>query len=123
VGQPSLSAGARWAMAGGIGAFALSLAAIHLGAEWTSLRDRTFLGRMCLAAFAFAVAAAGDTLVPLVFVGLLSADLLAQLLLEAFTPRAGAATVVELIDHSARSRSGESEIRTSSTKAPGAAAH
>jgi len=94
-GQPSLSAGARWAMAGGIGAFALSLAAIHLGAEWTSLRDRTFLGRICLAAFAFAVAAAGDTLAPLVFVGLLTAAVLAQLFLEAVTPRAGAASVVE----------------------------
>jgi hypothetical protein len=40
--KPGLAAGARWAMAGGIGAFALSLAVIHLGAEWTSLRDRTF---------------------------------------------------------------------------------
>ena len=44
--QAGLSAGTRWALAGGIGAFALSLAALHVGAEWTSLRDRTFIGRL-----------------------------------------------------------------------------
>jgi low temperature requirement protein LtrA len=88
-----LGAGARWALAGGVGAFALSLAAIHLGAEWTSLRDRTFLGRIGLAAIALALAAAGGGVAPLGFVGLLAAAVLGQLLLEAFTPRAGAATV------------------------------
>jgi hypothetical protein len=37
--QAGLSTGARWALAGGIAPFAVSLAALHLGAEWTSLRD------------------------------------------------------------------------------------
>ena len=89
----SLSAGARWALAGGIGAFALSLAAVHLGAEWTSLRDRTFLGRIGLATVAIALAAVGGRLSPVIFVVLLTAAVLGQLLLEAFTPRGGAATV------------------------------
>jgi len=93
--QPGLEAGARWAVAGGVGAFALSLAAIHVGAEWTSLRDRSFLGRICLAGVAIALAVAGGGLVPFVFVGLVCAAVLAQLLLEAFTPRFGAATVYE----------------------------
>jgi low temperature requirement protein LtrA len=93
--QQGLEAGARWAVAGGVGAFALSLAAIHVGAEWTSLRDRSFLGRICLAGVAIALAAAGGGLVPFVFVGLVCAAVLAQLLLEAFTPRFGAATVYE----------------------------
>jgi low temperature requirement protein LtrA len=91
--RPSLDAGARWAMAGGIGAFALSLAVIHLGAEWTSLRDRTFLGRIGLAALGFTLAAAGGGLPPLGFAALVSAGVLGQLLLEAATPPAGAATV------------------------------
>jgi low temperature requirement protein LtrA len=46
--RPSLSAGTRWALAGGLGAFALSLAVLHIGAEWTSMRGRTFLGRLVL---------------------------------------------------------------------------
>lgn len=90
--DPGLSAGARWAMGGGIAAFALSLAAVHLGAEWTSLRDRTFLGRLALAAIALALAALGSALAPSVFAGLICVAVLAQLLLEASTPRAGAAT-------------------------------
>lgn len=89
----SLSAGTRWALAGGIGAFALSLAAVHLGAEWTSLRDRTFLGRIGLAAVTLALAAVGGQLSPVIFVVLVTAAVLGQLLLEAFTPRGGAATV------------------------------
>ncbi len=89
----SLSAATRWALAGGIGAFALSLAAIHLGAEWTSLRDRTFLGRIGLAAVTLTLAAVGGQLSPVIFVVLLTAAVLGQLLLEAFTPRGGAATV------------------------------
>jgi low temperature requirement protein LtrA len=93
--KPSLAAGARWAMAGGIAAFALSLAVIHIGAEWTSLRDRTFLSRLLLGAFAFALAAAGGGIPPVAFVGLMAAALLGQLLLEAATPRAGAASVAE----------------------------
>ncbi len=43
-----------------LGVFALSLATLHIGAEWTSMRDRTFLGRLGLAAFTLALAAAGD---------------------------------------------------------------
>ncbi|HTX12765.1 MAG TPA: low temperature requirement protein A [Solirubrobacteraceae bacterium] len=89
----SLSADTRWALAGGIGAFALSLAVIHLGAEWTSLRDRTFLGRIGLAAATLTLAALGGRLSPVLFVVLVTAAVLGQLLLEAFTPRGGAATV------------------------------
>jgi len=37
----------------------VSLAVIHVGAEWTSLRDRTFLSRLFLAAFAVAAAGGG----------------------------------------------------------------
>jgi low temperature requirement protein LtrA len=93
--EPGLEAGARWALAGGIGAFALSLAAIHVGAEWTSLRDRSFVSRIGLAVVAIALAAAGGELAPLAFIALVCAAVLAQLLLEAFTPRFGAATVVD----------------------------
>lgn len=93
--DPGLSAGARWALAGGIAAFALSLSLFHLGAEWTSLRDRTLLGRLLLSAAAIALAAAGGAIAPLAFVGLLLAAVLAQLLLEAFTVSEGAASVWE----------------------------
>jgi low temperature requirement protein LtrA len=92
--KPALGAGARWALAGGIGAFALSLAVIHIGAEWTSLRDRTFLGRLGLAGLAIALAAAGGEIPPLAFAGLIAVAVLGQLLLEAATPRTGAASVV-----------------------------
>ena len=51
-GQPNLAAGTRWAPAGGIAAFALSQAALHIGAEWTSVRDRSFVGRIVLGALA-----------------------------------------------------------------------
>jgi len=91
--QSGLSVGTRWALAGGISAFALALAALHLGAEWTSLRDRTFVSRLCLAAFAVVLAAAGAGVAPLGFVGLVAAAVLAQLLLEALTPKPGAASV------------------------------
>ncbi len=94
-GQPGLTAGARWALAGGIGAFALALAVVHLGAEWTSSHDRTFIGRIVLAALAITLAAAGGAIPPLAFAALLAIALFAQLMLEAFTPRVGAATVVE----------------------------
>jgi low temperature requirement protein LtrA len=93
--QAGLGAGARWALAGGTGAFALSLALLHLGAEWTSPRDRTFLGRIGLAALAITLAAIGGGIAPLAFVGLVTAAVLGQLLLEAVTPRTGAATVYE----------------------------
>ena len=90
-----LDAGARWALAGGIAVFALSLSLFHLGAEWTSLRDRTLLGRLLLSGLAIALAAAGGAVAPLAFVGLLLAAVLAQLLLEAFTVPEGAASVWE----------------------------
>jgi hypothetical protein len=83
--QPALDAGARWALAGGVGAFALLLAVLHLGAEWTSLSDRTFIGRIVPAAHALTLAAAGDGIGPPAFVVLLAAAVLGQLLLEAFT--------------------------------------
>jgi low temperature requirement protein LtrA len=90
-----LASGARWALAGGIAFFALSLAVIHLGAEWTSLSDRTFIGRVVLAAAAIALAAAGAGIAPLAFTLLLASAVLAQLMLEAFTFPVGAASVVE----------------------------
>ncbi|MGA8747030.1 MAG: low temperature requirement protein A [Solirubrobacterales bacterium] len=93
--DPGLTAGARWALAGGIAAFALSLSVFHLGAEWTSLRDRTLLGRLLLSAAAIALAAVGAALTPLEFVSLLLAAGLAQLLLEASTVSEGAASVWE----------------------------
>ena len=93
--QAGLSAGARWALAGGVGAFALSLALLHIGAQWTSLRDRTFLGRICVGALALTLAAVGGGIPPIGFVLIVAAAVLGQLLLEAFTPRAGAATVWE----------------------------
>jgi low temperature requirement protein LtrA len=90
--RTSVSAGARWAMAGGVAAFALSLAAIHLGAEWTSPRDRTFLSRIVLALVGVVLAAAGGGVAPAWFAGLLAAAVLGQLLFEAATPRSGART-------------------------------
>lgn len=106
--EPNLSAGARWALAGGVGAFALSLAVIHLGAEWTSLRDRTFLSRIALTMVAFILAAAGGRVAPVAFVALVAAALLGQLLLEAMTPRSGAATVVQRADPAHRVRTSNS---------------
>jgi low temperature requirement protein LtrA len=96
--QPALAAGTRWALAGGVGAFALSLAILHVGAEWTSPRDRTFIGRIALAALAVALAAAGGGMAPVAFVGLLTAAVFGHLMLEAVTPRAGAATVYDPIE-------------------------
>ncbi|HSD22755.1 MAG TPA: low temperature requirement protein A [Solirubrobacterales bacterium] len=93
--QAGLEAGARWALAGGLAAFALALAVVHLGAEWTSTRDRTFLGRLVLVAFLVALAALGGALSPLVFVLLVTGALLAQLLVEAFTFPTGAASILE----------------------------
>jgi low temperature requirement protein LtrA len=93
--QPGLGAGARWALAGGIAAFALSLALLHIGADWTSPRDRTFLGRLVLAALSIALAAAGGGIAPVAFVAVIAAAVLAQLLVEAFTYPVGAASVWE----------------------------
>jgi low temperature requirement protein LtrA len=92
---PGLAAGARWALAGGIAAFALSLSILHLGAEWTSFRDRTFIGRLGLATLAIALAAFGGGIAPAAFVGVIAAGALAQLLLEALTEEEGAASVWE----------------------------
>jgi low temperature requirement protein LtrA len=91
---PSIGAGARWAMAGGVAAFALSLAVIHLGAEWTSLRDRTFLGRLVLATVCLALAVGGGGATPPTFAALVCAAVLGQLIFEAMTPRSGARSVV-----------------------------
>jgi low temperature requirement protein LtrA len=90
-----LDAGARWALAGGVAAFALSLAALHIGAEWTSPRDRTFLGRIALALLSIALAAGAGGIVPWAFVVVLAGALLGQLLLEAFTFPLGAASIVQ----------------------------
>jgi hypothetical protein len=73
----------------------LSLSVIHLGAEWTSMRDRTFLGRMVLVVLLVALAAAGGSIDPLVFVLIASAAMVGQLLLEAFTFPTGAASILE----------------------------
>jgi len=60
-----------------------------------SIRDRTFLGRLALAALTLALAAAGGHIPPLWFVAIVAIAVLGQLLLEAFTVRAGAASIVE----------------------------
>ncbi len=91
--DPELAAGTRWALAGGIAAFALALALFHIGAEWTSPRDPTFQGRIALAGLAVALAAIGGGIAPVAFVALLAALVLGQLLLEAFTFPTGAASV------------------------------
>jgi low temperature requirement protein LtrA len=91
----ALEAGARWAQAGGIAAFALALAIFHMGAEWTSPRDRAFLGRLVLAALMTVLAAAGGAISPLAFAVLIFAAVLGQLLVEAFTFPTGAASVYE----------------------------
>jgi low temperature requirement protein LtrA len=96
--QATLIAGGRWALAGGIAAFSLSLAALHLGAEWTSPRDRTFIGRLVLAAFLIALAALGGGISPLAFVALVATGVVGQLLLEAFTFPTGAASVIQPVE-------------------------
>jgi len=93
--RAALDPGARWALAGGIAAFALALAVIHLGAEWTSMRDRTFLGRLVVIALLIALAALGGGLAPLAFVSIVAAVVVGQLLLEAFTFPTGAASILE----------------------------
>ncbi len=93
--DPALGASARWALGGGIAAFALALALLHIGAEWTSLHDRSFIGRIVLAVFAVGLAGAGGRLAPLAFVLLLAGAVLGQLTLEAFTFPAGAASIWE----------------------------
>jgi hypothetical protein len=58
------------------------------------MRDRTFLGRIRLALIAVALAAFGGGLPPVAFVALLAAAVLAQLVLDAFTPRVGQRSIV-----------------------------
>lgn len=99
----ALEPGARWALAGGIASFALALAIVHLGAEWTSLRDRTFIGRLVLTAALILLAAIGGALSPVVFVVIVAAAVLGQLLLEAFTFPTGAASVLQPADLAADS--------------------
>jgi low temperature requirement protein LtrA len=91
----TLGPAARWALGGGIAAFALALALLHMGAEWTSLHDRSFIGRIVLALFATGLAGAGGGLAPLTFVLALVAGVLGQLLLEASTFPVGAASIWE----------------------------
>ena len=93
--HPALSTGTRWALAGGIASFALALAAVHLGAEWTSSRDRTFAGRLVLAALLLALAAFGGGITPVAFIVIVCSAVVGQLLLEAFTFPVGAATIWE----------------------------
>ena len=54
-----------------------------------------FLGRLALGAIAVALAAGGGAIAPGVFAVILAAATLGQLLLEAFTARGGAASIIE----------------------------
>src|SRR5581483_11763636 len=92
--EASLESGARWALTGGLAAFLLSLAIIHIGAEWTSLRDRAFIGRLVLAGLLIALAAFGGAIAPLAFVLVVGAAVVGQLMLEAYTFPTGAASVL-----------------------------
>jgi low temperature requirement protein LtrA len=89
----SLLAGARWAMGGGLACYLLSLAVLHLTAEWTSPRDRAFIGRLGISAVMLLLAALGGGLTPPLFVGLLAAALIIQLAIELVSPPIGAASV------------------------------
>ena len=89
----TLEAGARWAMCGGLACYLLSLAVLHLSAEWTKPRERAFLGRLTVSGALIVLAAAGAGLAPIVFVTILAAMLLAQLVLELLSPAVGAASV------------------------------
>jgi low temperature requirement protein LtrA len=93
--EPALEAGMRWALAGGIAAFALALAILHIGAEWTTMRDPSFIGRLVVMGISVLLAAFGGAIPPLAFVAILAATVLAQLLLEAFTFPEGAASIWE----------------------------
>ena len=95
VDQPTLEAGARWALAGGIAAFALALSIIHLGAEWTSTRDRALVGRLVLVMLLCILAALGSGIDSMVFVLVVAVAMFGQLLLEAFTFPTGAASILE----------------------------
>jgi low temperature requirement protein LtrA len=92
-GAASLGPGARWAIGGGLACYLLSLALLHIGAEWSSLRDRAFLGRLATATLAVGLAAGAGGLSPALFVAILAAALVAQLILELTTYPVGAASV------------------------------
>ncbi|HWX73954.1 MAG TPA: hypothetical protein VNZ05_01520, partial [Solirubrobacteraceae bacterium] len=68
--------------------------ALHAAAEWTSMRDRAFQGRLACAAFVVALAAAGGAMRPVVFMAILAVAFVAQLVLELVTYPLGAASVV-----------------------------
>ncbi len=89
----SLGAGARWAIGGGLACYLLSLALLHIAAEWSSIRDRAFLGRLACSALAVGLAGGGAALRPVVFVAILAVALVAQLVLELLTYPVGAASV------------------------------
>ena len=93
--DPSLEAGARWALAGGIATYALALALFHIGADWTTGRDPTFIGRLALGAVLLVLAAAGGGISALPFVAIIAVAVFGQLLLEVFTFPVGAASVWE----------------------------
>jgi low temperature requirement protein LtrA len=117
--QAGIETGGRWALAGGIAAFAVGIAALHLGAEWTSKRDPAFIGRLVLAAAAILLAALGGGLAPVAFVAILAVATVSQLLVEAFTFRIGAATpYVPALAASAGLAAPETAARAGSTSAP-----
>jgi low temperature requirement protein LtrA len=89
----SLPSGARWLMCGGLACYLLSLALLHFAAEWTTPRDRAFVGRLVTSAVIVALAALGGALSPVLFVILLAGVFVAQLVLEILTPPLGAASV------------------------------
>jgi low temperature requirement protein LtrA len=89
----SLSAGPRWAMCGGLACYLLSLATLHLSAQWTTPRERAFIGRLVASGVLLVLAAAGGALTPVSFMLLLAATLIAQLVLELLSPAVGAASV------------------------------
>jgi hypothetical protein len=59
------------------------------------MRDRSFAGRIALGAMTLTLAAAAGQIPAAWFVAIVAAAVFAQLLLEAFTVRAGAATIVD----------------------------
>jgi low temperature requirement protein LtrA len=89
----TLGAGARWAICGGLACYLLSLAVLHIAAEWTSLRDRAFLGRLASSAALLALAGLGGGLAPVAFVVIVAAIAISQLVLELVTYPLGAASV------------------------------
>ncbi len=90
----SLGTGTRWAIAGGLACYLLALALLHVVAEWASPRDPAFLGRLALSALAVGLAAGGGALRPALFLAILAAALIAQLILELATYPVGAASVL-----------------------------